>query len=69
MKKEAVLWGLLSFCIPIVGLIVFLVKKNDDPETAKIALIAGIVGFAINVIFMIVNFVVLSDSLLLLAIR
>lgn len=41
-------WGILGFCIPIVGLVLFLVWKDQKPKTAKAAgigaLIAVIVG-------------------------
>lgn len=30
-------WGLLGFCIPIVGLVLFLVWKDSKPITAKAA--------------------------------
>lgn len=30
-------WGLLGFCIPIVGLILFLVWQDDKPNNAKAA--------------------------------
>ena len=30
-------WGLLGFCIPIVGLILFLVWKDTKPKTSKSA--------------------------------
>lgn len=31
------LWGLLGCCIPIVGLVLFLVWKDTKPKTAKAA--------------------------------
>ena len=34
-------------CIPILGIILFFVWKNDKPSAAKSALIFGIAGFAI----------------------
>ena len=30
-------WGLLGFCVPIVGLVLFLVWRNEKPRTAKVA--------------------------------
>ncbi|WP_373124794.1 zinc-ribbon domain-containing protein [Blautia producta] len=55
-------WGLLGCCIPIVGLILYLVWKDTKPNTAKMAgkgaLIAavclilyyiGIIGFAFSI--------------------
>lgn len=35
--KGGFLWGLLGCCIPIVGLILFLVWKDTKPKTAKAA--------------------------------
>ena len=48
-------WGLLGFCIPIVGLILFLVWKDTKPRTAK----AAGKGALISVIFWIVVYVLL----------
>lgn len=36
-------WGLLGCCIPIVGLILFLVWKDSKPKTAKAAGIGALV--------------------------
>lgn len=43
-------WGLLGCCIPLVGLILFLVWKDTKPKTAKAAIIGAIVGVVISVI-------------------
>lgn len=47
-------WGALGCCIPIVGLILFLVWKDTKPKTAKaagigalVSVIAGIVIYAL----------------------
>lgn len=48
--SNGALFGVLSFCFPIVGIILFFVWKNDRPKVAKIALICGLVGFVINLI-------------------
>lgn len=37
-------WGLLGCCIPIVGLILFLVWKDQKPKTAKAAGIGALVA-------------------------
>ena len=37
------LWGLLGCCIPIVGLVLFLVWKDTKPRTAKAAGIGALV--------------------------
>lgn len=49
--KGGFLWGLLGCCIPLVGLILFLVWKGDKPKTAKAAGIGAIVGVVVCVIY------------------
>lgn len=49
--KGGFLWGLLGFCIPIVGLILFLVWKGDKPKTAKAAGLGALISVIISVVF------------------
>ena len=51
-------WGLLGCCIPLVGLILFLVWKDNKPNTAKAAGIGAIVGVVIGVVSYILMMVV-----------
>lgn len=44
-------WGLLGCCIPLVGLILFLVWKDNKPKTAKAAGIGAIVGVVLGVLY------------------
>lgn len=44
-------WGVLGFCIPIVGLILFLVWKDQKPRTAKVAGIGALIAVIISVIW------------------
>lgn len=44
-------WGLLGFCVPIVGLILFLVWKDTKPKTAKAAGIGALVSVILGVIY------------------
>ena len=37
-------WGILGCCIPIVGLVLFLVWKDQKPKTAKAAGIGALVA-------------------------
>lgn len=53
-----VVWGLLGCCIPIVGLILFLVWKDQKPKTAKVAGIGALVSVALSVICYVLMFVV-----------
>lgn len=45
------LWGLLGCCIPLVGLILFLVWKDTKPKTAKAAGIGALVSVIIAVVY------------------
>ena len=52
-------WGLLGFCIPLVGLILFLVWKDTKPKTSKAAgkgaLISVIVGAVLYLLLVILG--------------
>ena len=56
------LWGLLGCCIPVVGLILFLVWKDQKPNTAKAAGIGALVSVIISVVFYIMYFVILGAA-------
>ena len=43
-------WGLLGYCLPIVGLILFLVWKDTKPKTAKAAGIGALVSVILGVV-------------------
>lgn len=45
------LWGLLGCCIPIVGLVLFLVWKDTKPKTAKAAGIGALVSVIIGTLW------------------
>ena len=47
-------WGLLGFCIPLAGLILFLVWKGEKPKTAKAAGIGALVSVIISVVFYVI---------------
>lgn len=44
------LWGLLGCCIPLVGLILFLVWKDSKPKTSKAAGIGALVGVGVCIV-------------------
>lgn len=54
------LWGLLGCCIPVVGLILFLVWKDQKPKTAKAAGIGALVSVIIGVIGSILYFALIA---------
>ena len=51
-------WGMLGCCIPIVGLILFLVWKDQKPKTAKAAGIGALIAACCIVVFYIVMFMI-----------
>ena len=61
------LWGLLGCCIPIVGLILFLVWKDTKPRTAKAAGIGALVCVIAYVLLYVVAAVAGVGSALLYA--
>ena len=44
-------WGLLGFCVPIVGLVLFLVWRNEKPRAAKVAGVGALIAVIISVIW------------------
>lgn len=51
-------WGLLGCCVPIAGLILFLVWKDTKPKTAKAAGIGAIVSVVLGILYYILIMVV-----------
>lgn len=54
-QKASFGWAVLGFFFPIVGLILFLVWKKDQPAKAKMAGIGALVGFIVNIVLSIVS--------------
>lgn len=48
-------WAILSFLIPLVGLILFITWKDSKPKTAKVCGIAALVGFVLNLLLSIIS--------------
>lgn len=44
-------WGLLGCCIPVVGLILFLVWNDSKPKTAKAAGIGALVSVGLSLLW------------------
>lgn len=49
-------WGLLGCCIPVAGLILFLVWKDTKPKTAKAAGIGALVSVILAILYYILIF-------------
>lgn len=62
-EGSAVGWGILSFLIPLVGLILFLCWKNEKPHTAKVCGICALVGFCLNFVVTMVSILVMGSAL------
>ena len=56
------LWGLLGCCIPIVGLVLFLVWKDQKPKTAKAAGIGALVSVILGVLYYVIVIVILGAT-------
>ena len=50
---------ILSFCIPLAGAIIYFMKKDKEPASAKTACVAAVIGFmlgiVINIIYALMN--------------
>lgn len=51
-STKKVILGIISFLIPLVGLILWLAKKSSEQDVAKTCGIAALVGFIINLLIM-----------------
>lgn len=51
-------WGLLGCCIPIVGLILFLVWRDTKPKNSKAAEIGALVSVCVSVLWYVLMIVV-----------
>lgn len=63
-NKRNIGWGILGFFFPIVGLILFLVWKNNRKENAKVAAIGAIIGAALSLVLTIVCALLVSFGLI-----
>ncbi len=57
-EKASVGLAILSFFIPLAGLIIFLTKKNDRPKTAKVSGICALVSFILNIVIGVIGGVI-----------
>lgn len=62
-EKVSVGLGILSYLIPIVGLILFLTKKEKRPKTAKVCGICALVSFIINIVLTIVLYAIMGATM------
>ena len=62
-QEASIGWGVLGFLIPIVGLILFLVWRSDNPQASRYAGIGALVGTIITVIIYVIAGVIAADSM------
>lgn len=58
--KGGFLWCLLGFCVPIVGLVLYLIWKDQKPLTAKAAGKGALISVIIGVVFWILYFILIA---------
>ena len=58
VDKGSIGWGFLGFCIPLVGLILFLVWKDSKPVSSKQAGIGALIGFGLNLLSTVLMYVI-----------
>ncbi len=53
------LWGLLGCCVPLVGLILYLIWKDTKPKSANAAGKGALISVIVSVVVVVVYFVLL----------
>ena len=51
-------WSVLGFFFPIVGLILYLVWKDEKPVTAKAAGVGALIGFILGIVFSLITSII-----------
>ena len=54
--------AILSWFIPLAGLIIFIVQKNKSPKTAKVSGICALISFILNLVIVGLTFVLLIGT-------
>lgn len=47
---QLILWGIVSFCIPLVGIVLYFSWKKSKPSISKVAGIAALVSIILNIL-------------------
>ena len=51
-------WGILGFFFPIVGLILFLIWKDEKPLTSKAAGMGALIGFISSIVLLVITTII-----------
>lgn len=62
-EKANVGLAILSYLIPLVGLILYLTKKDTKPKTAKVCGKCALISFILNIILTIIMYAVMGASM------
>lgn len=62
-EKASVGLAILSYIIPIVGLILYLTKKDSRPKTAKVCGKCALASFIINIVITIIMYAVMGAAM------
>jgi len=54
--NDKVIFGVIGFFAPIVGIILSIVSQKEKPEAAKVGLIVSIIRFGLNILYFIFVF-------------
>ena len=57
-NKSDLGWGALGCCVPVAGLILYLIWKSEKPNSAKAAGIGALIGFGVNLLVTIISTVI-----------
>ena len=55
--------AILSWFIPLAGLIIFIVQKDKSPKTAKVSGICALISFLLNLLVVVLSFVFVIGSI------
>lgn len=53
-KGSLILWGIASFCIPLIGLILYISWHNTKPAVAKVAGITALISVILNILLFVI---------------
>ena len=56
-------WALLGFCVPVVGLILYLIWKDNTPLKAKSAGKGALVSVILSVVFYIIYAIIIGAAI------
>lgn len=48
-------WGLLGFCVPIAGIVLYFVWKNEKPNTASACLTGALISIGLSIFLNVVT--------------